>query len=80
MKTPSDHAGADLRVDDPKTSAQFIEMLNDFSAPLPWEVVPFTKQVVDAKGYYVCDVQDLRIAHMIVIAVNTCGSFKAVRS
>ncbi len=80
MRTTSDHAGADLRVDDPKTSAQFIEMLNDIDAPLPWDVVEEVKQIVDAKGYYVCDVQDVRAAHMIVLAVNTCGSFRATRA
>lgn len=79
MRTPSDHAEADLRVSDPKTSAQFIEILSDLGAPLPWDVVEEVKQVVDAKGYYVCDVQDVRIAHMIVVAVNTCGSFRATR-
>lgn len=36
MRTPSDHAGADLRVSNPKTSAHFIEALNDCNAPLPW--------------------------------------------
>lgn len=79
MRTSSDHAGADLRISDPKTSAQFIEMMNDLDAPLPWDVVEEIKQVVDAKGFYVCDVQDARIARMIVMAVNTCGSFQATR-
>lgn len=80
MRTPSDHAGADLRIADLKTSSQFIEMLNDIDAPLPWDVVEEINQVVDANGYYVCDVQDVRVAHMIVMAVNTCGSFRATRA
>lgn len=80
-KTPSDHAGADLRVSDTRTSAQFIEKLNDAEAPLPWDMNG-GGEVVDADGYVVCNIvgdHAEMIAGMIVVAVNTCGSFRATR-
>jgi hypothetical protein len=79
MRTPSDHAQADLRVENVKISADFIEALNRAEAPLPWETNDI-RQVIDASGYLVCDVDGPHgqmIAEMIVLAVNTCGSFRA---
>jgi len=81
MKTSSDHAQADLRIDDVKISADFIEALNSLEAPLPWETNDI-RQIIDAAGYLVCYVDGphgQRIAEMIVLAVNTCGSFRATR-
>lgn len=80
--TPSDHAGADLRVTNVKTCQQFIERLNVLGAPLPWGSND-AGEVYDADGDIVCDVSDFitngqaSIAEMIVVAVNTCGSFRA---
>ena len=81
--TPSDHdhAQADLRISNPKISADFIAALNKAEAPLPWEVNDI-RQVIDANGYLVCDCDGPHgqlIAEMIVVAVNTCGSFRAAR-
>jgi hypothetical protein len=79
--TPSDHAQADLRVSDVKISAQFVEALNKLKAPLPWETND-VRQIIDADGFLVCDVDGphgQEIAEMIVLAVNTCGSFRATR-
>ena len=80
-ETPSDHAQCDLRVSDVRISADFIEALNKAEAPLPWDVNDI-RQVIDANGYLVCDVDGphgQQIAEMIVVAVNTCGSFRATR-
>lgn len=80
--TPSDHAQADLRVSDVRISAQFVEALNKLKAPLPWEAHDHVAQVIDADGYVVCEVDGPHgqaIAEMIVVAVNTCGSFRATR-
>ena len=81
MPTQSDHAGADLRIENVKISSQFVEALNALDAPLPWETNDI-RQVIDASGYLVCDVEGpngQKIAEMIVMAVNTCGSFRATR-
>jgi hypothetical protein len=81
METSSDHAGADLRVEDVKTSAQFIEAMNRYEHRLPWETNDI-RQIIDADGYLVCDVDGPNgqmVAEMIVVAVNTCGSFRATR-
>jgi len=80
-ETSADHAQCDLRVDDVKISADFIKALNKAKAPLPWDVNDI-RQVIDADGYLVCDVDGphgQEIAEMIVVAVNTCGSFRATR-
>lgn len=79
--TPSDHAQADLRISNTRISADFIEALNRAEAPLPWEANDI-RQVIDANGYLVCDCNGPHgqmIADMIVLAVNTCGSFRATR-
>lgn len=82
--TPSDHAGADLRISDTRTSRQFIDSLNVLGAPLPWGSND-DGEVYDADGDIVCDVSDFitngwaSVAALIVLAVNTCGSFKATR-
>ena len=80
-KTSSAHAGADLIITNPKTSAQFIEILNKAGARLPWECV--NGEIFDADGKSVCEVGHLSrkkiAAEMIVVAVNTCGSFRATR-
>lgn len=80
-QTPSDHAQGDLAVGDPKVSAEFIEILNKAKAPLPWS--DENGLIYDVDGDVVCDLGpggDAAItAAMIVCAVNTCGSFRAVR-
>lgn len=80
-QTPSDHAQADLRVENVRISADFVEALNKLEAPLPWETNDI-RQIIDADGSLVCDVDGPHgqaIAEMIVVAVNTCGSFRATR-
>lgn len=74
--TDSSHAGADLRVGNVKISSQFIEALNDLQAPLPWDFNEFGF-VIDANHQMICNCHDMEIASMIVLAVNTCGSFRA---
>ena len=61
------------------------EMFQEMSpkAPLPWREHKFRKGViVDAKGDIVCwfdgnDPEWRNTASMIIVAVNTCGGFKA---
>jgi len=73
---------ADLRVEDIRISEQFLAMAKACDAPLPWEECD--GGVCDADGNIVLEVtmpdpeMTLRIASLIVLAVNTCGSFKAV--
>lgn len=81
--TPSDHARADLRVESPRTSGDFIVALNSLKAPLPWGCNE-DGQVYDADGEVVCTLDGALadaagVAEMIVLAVNTCGSFRATR-
>lgn len=79
--TDSSHAGADLRISNPATSAQFIEMLNDCNAPLPWSAVG--NLIHDADDNAVCEVpgpHGSAIAMLIEVAMNTCGSFRASRA
>lgn len=66
----------DLRVED-------VSLLK-MRAPLPWEVVEYAC-IIDANGHTVArmeiglgDDEAVQIAHMIVLAVNTCGGYKAV--
>jgi hypothetical protein len=75
-------AGADLRVSDVKVSQQFIDKMKALDAPLPWQ--SDGNEVLDANGEGVCRVQGspgyaTEIAMMIVVALNTCGSFRATR-
>lgn len=73
-----------LRVDDIRISEQFVAVAKECKAPLPWEEAD--GGVCDANGDLVLEVkmetpqQTLRVASLIVLAVNTCGSFKAVRT
>lgn len=83
--TPSDHAGADLRISDVRSSKQFIDALNELQCPLPWGSND-VGQIYDADTDIVCVIefpeaaeQREAIAAMIVMAVNTCGSFRATR-
>jgi hypothetical protein len=76
--TPSNHAQGDLRVSDVRISADFIEALNALHRPLPWDTNG-TRTVRDADGKFVCDAPSEGVAEMIVLAVNTCGSFRATR-
>lgn len=80
---PAPLAGADLRVSDVKISQQFIDKMSALDAPLPWDTDGFG-EVIDANGEGVCLVSgsapfNEQIALMIVVAVNTCGSFRATR-
>lgn len=45
MPTPSDHAQADLRISNPKISADFIEALMDAAAPKPGRPKTYKKQI-----------------------------------
>lgn len=64
------------------------EMFQDLApdAPLPWTEHRFRRGIIiDAKGEEVCYIDGSdpgwrNIAAMIVVAVNTCGGFKASRS
>jgi len=79
--TPSDHAGADLRVENVKVSSQFIEALNHLGSPLPWDTDGLGR-IFDAGGNLVsiaAGANAAGVADMIVVAINTCGSFRATR-
>ena len=80
VNTPNNHAGADLRVENLRISSQFIAEMNVLKAPLPWAANG--SLVIDNDGAVVCEVKASNaseIAEMIVIATNTCGSFRATR-
>lgn len=72
-----------LKVSDVRLSDQFAKMAKACKAPLPWNVDDLG-HVHDARGLVIMDLylggaQDaLDCAHLIVLAVNTCGGFKAV--
>ena len=79
--TGSSHAGADLRVEDVRISSQFIEKMSSLDAPLPWNSTDLG-EVIDANDYTVCRCDGPsggEIAAMIVVAINTCGSFRVTR-
>lgn len=80
---------ADLRTDNPETTVQFVKAMADIDVKLPLNISPDeVGVVVDADGHavFVLDVDNdlpdetvtLR-AMWIVLAVNTCGGFKAHR-
>lgn len=79
----------DLRVENPKTSDAFVAALAAANVKLPIECSDHDVGVIlDADGNQVLtvDQDNLRpndevemICACIVVAVNTCGSFKAVR-
>jgi hypothetical protein len=81
---------ADLRIEDPKTTERFVERLRQLSVKLPLRPSEEdTGVILDADGIDVLtvdsngersDEEAQIIALMIVLAVNTCGGFKAVRS
>ncbi len=70
------------RVQDIRISEQFVAMAKACGAPLPWEECD--GGVCDADGDIVLEIRmpdpemTLRIAALVVLAVNTCGSFRAV--
>ena len=71
-----------LRVESPDLHAQFQAMCPE--APLPWERGTGRKRwaIVDATGEEVCGFdgsaeETPRLMAMIILAVNTCGGFKA---
>ena len=73
---------ADLRIDNIRSTDPFVAMAKACDAPLPWEECD--GGVCDANGNIVLEVSmpdpemTLRVASLIVLAVNTCGSFRAV--
>jgi hypothetical protein len=75
-----------LQVEDPKTSEDFVRILHDHATPLPWQEAKLHSGqwcIIDAEGQEVCRLscgaRSEVVAAMLVVAVNTCGSFKAVR-
>lgn len=72
-----------LEVKDVRLSSEFAKMAKACKAPLPWDVDD-RGRVHDARGLILFDLdiageRDRRdAAHLIVLAVNTCGGFKAV--
>jgi hypothetical protein len=79
----------DLRVENPTTSEQFAAALRAIDVILPVEVCSDEAAVVrDAAGAVVCvvdadremsDEDAARLADLIVVALNTCGGFRATR-
>ena len=80
---------ADLRVEDPKTTDQFVALLAERNVKLPLRLSEEDLGVVlDAKGRDVFTVDSNgerpddeveMIAGWIVLAANTCGGFGAVQ-
>lgn len=75
----------DLRVENPKISDDFQAMCP--RAPLPWNIGTGRKRwsIVDATGEEICcfdgSAEDTpALMAMILVAVNTCGGFKAAQS
>jgi hypothetical protein len=78
---------AELRVENIKISEQFNEALLQLGVIMPIDLHPYEiGEIVDATGRKVLQVdpdgmlpdeQVDAIATMIILAVNTCGSFKA---
>lgn len=66
----------------PITASEMFQQMYP-EAPLPWREHKFRRGlIVDAKGEQVCNVDERDpnwrdLAAMIVVAVNTCGGFKA---
>jgi len=81
---------ADLRIENPATTEQFVALLAAQNVCLPLDhAAGDVGVVVDADGntVFVVDVNNdrdddevFRIAAWIVLAVNTCGGFKAERA
>lgn len=78
----------DLRIENPATTEQFIEALQRRQVKLPLRISDeFPGQVDDDDGDAVlvidancerCTQDVMAITTIIVLAVNTCGGFKAV--
>lgn len=78
---------ADLRIENPLTTQDFVEALASLDVRLPLKLSPEDLGVlVDAhgRGIITIDVNSERddaeveqIAHWIALAVNTCGGFRA---
>jgi hypothetical protein len=72
-----------LEVSDVRLSSEFAKMAKACKAPLPWDVDALGR-VHDARGLVICELDiagerdRIAAAHLIVLAVNTCGGFKAV--
>lgn len=79
---------ADLRIENPKTTEEFVALLASAGVKLPLRLHDEDLGVVvDARGHNVLvvdenharsDDQAEAIAQWIVLAVNTCGGFRAV--
>jgi len=71
-----------LAVADVRLTDEFRRMAKACKAPLPWDVDAHGR-VYDARGWVILNLeiageQDrLVAAHLIVLAVNTCGGFRA---
>jgi len=82
--------GADLRVDDPKTVADFVQAMAQAGVTLPLDLDPDDAgSIIDATGAEMLvadpnnelsDAQCRRRAMWIICAVNTCGGFIAERT
>ena len=81
---------SDLRVSDPTISSQFVALLQEQNVRLPLRMADEDVGVVldaDGRDVFTVDVNRERgdleanlIAEWIVLAVNTCGGFKAVHT
>ena len=78
---------ADLRMEDPKTTKEFVSALESAGVKLPLQCSPLDIGVIldlEGRDVVTVDVNGIRpddevclIADWIVLAVNTCGGFKA---
>lgn len=78
----------DLRLENPKTADAFVAALAAIDVVLPVEVDPDNGAIVDAEGVFVCAVDEQEmstaedaaaLASLIVMAINTCGGYRATR-
>lgn len=80
----------DLRIDNVRLTGDFADRLGALGVPAPWEVDAEEPGNIHARdGQYVCTLDTDRNcpdsvvrerAMAIVIAVNTCAGFRAVRT
>jgi len=73
----------EIRVENPKLCAQFVDWLQRQDAPLPWNFGAIAGEIVDAEEHVVFHVdvsysreKASQISAAILTAVNTCGGFK----
>lgn len=75
---------ASFRIDDIRTSQQFLDGLETLGVPLPWSSNE-SGEVLDASGIVVCDTSDhidngyASVAAMIALAMNACGTLRATQ-